>query len=70
MNGRRWLAVVFALIPAAAPAVDAPRAPPAAPPPGVLEISIRNTIDGVAEPVWFLPNPSADPAPWIRVGSI
>jgi len=61
--GQRGLALVLALIPAAAPAVDAPRAKPVAPPPGVLAISIRNPLDGVAEPVWFLPNPSTGPAP-------
>jgi len=33
------------------------------PPPGVQVITVRNTIDGVAEPVWFLPNPSSEPAP-------
>lgn len=48
---------------AAAWAVDAPKAKPAAPPPGVQEITVRNSIDGVAEPVWFLPNPSTVPAP-------
>ena len=33
------------------------------PPPGVQVITVRSSIDGVAEPVWFLPNPSTQPAP-------
>jgi dipeptidyl aminopeptidase/acylaminoacyl peptidase len=47
----------------AALAVDAPRKTPTVPPPGVQEIVVRNTIDGTAEPVWFLPNPAPEPAP-------
>jgi dipeptidyl aminopeptidase/acylaminoacyl peptidase len=47
----------------AALAVDAPRKNPTVPPPGVQEIAVRNTIDGTAEPVWFLPNPGPEPAP-------
>lgn len=33
------------------------------PPPGVREITVRSTRDGAEEPVWFLPNPSPEPAP-------
>lgn len=40
-----------------------PRKSPAPPPPGVQEITVKSSLDGVAEPVWFLPNPSAEPAP-------
>lgn len=39
----------------------APRSPGA--PPGVQEIGVRNSLDGVTEPAWFLPNPSPTPAP-------
>jgi pimeloyl-ACP methyl ester carboxylesterase len=40
-----------------------PRKAPTPPPEGVQEITVVNSLDGVAEPVWFLPNPSAEPAP-------
>lgn len=40
-----------------------PRKAPEPPPEGVREITVVNSLDGVAEPVWFLPNPSSEPAP-------
>ena len=52
-------ALIFA---ATAFSADEPRKP-ADPPAGVQIVSVRNSIDGTAEPVWFLPNPSAEPAP-------
>ena len=48
---------------AAAFAGEAPRSKTTTPPSGVQEINVRSTLDGVAEPVWFLPNPSSQPAP-------
>ena len=32
---------------------EAPRERAPGPPPGVREITVRNSLDGVAEPVWF-----------------
>lgn len=40
-----------------------PRKKPEPPPPGVQEIMIKSSLDGIAEPVWFLPNESTEPAP-------
>lgn len=50
---------------ALATAASAAEAPKKAtePPAGVQVITVRNTLDGAAEPVWFLPNPSPQPAP-------
>ena len=47
---------------ATAYSADEPRKP-TEPPPGVQVINVRNSIDGTAEPVWFLPNPSSEPVP-------
>lgn len=63
MNAARRM-VLLAVLALSGPvfAADEPRKAPELPP-GVQVITVRNTIDGVDEPVWFLPNPSADPAP-------
>lgn len=58
----RWC-LVFAAFTLRLLAVDAPPAKSSAPPAGVQEITVVNSIDGVAEPVWFIPAPSAAPAP-------
>ena len=52
---------VLALATAASAAEEPKKA--TEPPPGVQVITVRNTLDGAAEPVWFLPNPSPQPAP-------
>lgn len=63
MIPRRWIAVLAGAVATMAFGVDAPLKPSVPPPVGVLEISVTNAIDGAAEPAWFLPNPSAAPAP-------
>ena len=57
------VAVVAVVLAGPVFAVDAPQAKSAVPPAGVQEISVTNSLDGVAEPVWFLPNASTQPAP-------
>ncbi|MBL9211223.1 MAG: prolyl oligopeptidase family serine peptidase [Opitutaceae bacterium] len=56
------LAVCLAAFAATATAADPPKKA-TEPPPGVQVITVRNTLDGAEEPVWFLPNPSPEPAP-------
>jgi len=55
-------AAIFAAAATAAFAADEPKKT-SEPPPGVLVITVRNSVDGAAEPAWFLPNPSPQPAP-------
>ncbi len=60
---RRLLALLSAMsVAGSLPAADEPRKAPELPP-GVEVVEVRSTLDGQAEPVWFLPNPSPTPAP-------
>jgi dienelactone hydrolase len=63
MNRRNWLAALGGACSALLTFGAQARKAPAPPPPGVQEILVVNSLDGVAEPVWFLPNPSSEPAP-------
>ena len=49
MSVLHWATVIAGLGAATTFAAEAPRAKPTAPPPGVQEITVRNTIDGAAE---------------------
>lgn len=63
MNRRRFgLLLAGFVVAGPAFAADEPRKA-AELPPGVRIVEVRNSIDGVLEPVWFLPNPAAEPAP-------
>lgn len=65
MIAPRWPALFVGVGATAAFAAEPalPRTKPVGPPPGVQVITVRSTIDGTAEPVWFLPNPLPEPAP-------
>jgi dienelactone hydrolase len=62
MNAHRFGFLLAGLAAVSIFAAEEPKPPPALPP-GVQVVQVRNSSDGTAEPVWFLPNPAAEPAP-------